>query len=53
MSLGINCNKNVWREAMKENLIFVWLGDLSKLRPGLGPSLGLTVGNLAKVLNLA
>ena len=31
------CKKNMWREAMQENLIFVWLGDLSKPRSGLGP----------------
>ena len=40
----------MWREAIKENLVFVWLGDLSKPRSGSGPRLGLTVGKLAKVL---
>ena len=49
--LWINRNKNVWstREAMKENLVFVWLGDLSNRRSGLGTRLT----KVAKVLNLA
>ena len=51
MWLCINCKKNLWREAMKKNSIFVWfIGDLSKPRSELEPRVGLTVGKLAKVL---
>ena len=50
--LRINGNENVWREAMKELLIFAWLGDLSKPRPGLGPRPSVNRWKLGKVIEL-
>ena len=50
--LRINGNENVWREAMKELLIFAWLGDLPKPRPGLGPRPSVNRWKLGKVIEL-